>query len=165
MSEIETIELHVSCIPHGRPRARARVAKSKSGKHFARIYHPKGGKGSAGKSWHKSHAFEQAMVAATYGKMPLTPWEGPVRVDWDAYFERPQRLLKKSSPECEVWHTVRPDKDNIEKAILDALKKAGLYRDDSQVVTGIPKKMYVAKGYAPGVIIRARRLSETEGLF
>lgn len=163
----EPIEIIVRGVAHGRPRSRSRAFRLKTGKWVARNYHPKGGNSSAGRSWAKAVLCEQSILLASHGKMPATPWDGPVRVDWEAYFPRPARLNKKRSPEGAVWHTVKPDRDNVDKAILDALKKAGLYKDDCQVCDGRKLKCYVAKGCSPGIIIRATRLLDTcdEGIF
>jgi Holliday junction resolvase RusA-like endonuclease len=56
--------------------------------------------------------------------------DGAVRADIDFYFATPKR---------ERWgqpHTHVPDKDNLEKAVLDALKDTGVFTDDKMVAGG-----------------------------
>ena len=71
---------------------------------------------------------------------------GPVSLDWTAYFQMPQSASKKRRAAMlagEIWPTVTPDRDNIEKIICDALNGV-VWRDDKQVVTGdrAPQKRY-----------------------
>ena len=71
----------------------------------------------------------------------------PLRVDMTFYMPRPKKhyrtgkyshILKDNSP---VWHTNKPDRDNLEKAVLDCMTKSGLLKDDCIVCRGgIQKK-------------------------
>lgn len=85
---------------------------------------------------------------------------GPLRVDITAYFPIPDSYSKARRKRClsgDERPTKKPDKDNIEKIILDGLNPlykvnkythhkemwaAGLYKDDSQVIAGETKKVY-----------------------
>jgi Holliday junction resolvase RusA-like endonuclease len=157
----ERVELYVEGVPHGRPRPRGRAVRTKGGKWVAQFYQPKnpsrrGGKGD--KAWARANAWFKAVRRACFQRMPATPWDGPVSLTIDAYFERPKRLCRRSDPEGPLRHTAKPDRDNVDKAILDALKEAGLFGDDSQVCDGPVRKWYAAKGCRPGVIIVAARI-------
>lgn len=84
----------------------------------------------------------------------------PLRVDIKAYFEVPKSYSKKRRERCLVGlerPTKKPDKDNIEKAILDGMNPKyklnrlthhrevwakGMFADDSQVVEGSTAKLY-----------------------
>lgn len=84
--------------------------------------------------------------------------EGPYRVDIDAYIRRPQRLLRQKDPDGPVWAPRKPDRDNIDKLVLDALfgsKRASRVFpcDDSKVVDGRIRKMYHAKGGSPCLVV------------
>ena len=53
------------------------------------------------------------------------------------------------------YPTVTPDIDKLERAVLDAMTIAGVWGDDSQVVSGTRGKRY-ADECAPGVRITIR---------
>ena len=131
----------------GRPRFTAR--RGRGGQIFAKVYTDA-----------ESKKYKDLVTLYARSHMPREKWDGPIRLDVTAYLERPQRLLKKSSPPGAIWCTTKPDRDNIEKAVLDALTDAGLWLDDKQVCAGEVRKFYVAIGHKPGLIITASRLSE-----
>ena len=143
--------------------------RTRQGKLISQNYYPTG-PGRTEKSRKEFEKFQRALAFKDAIKdelwragRPETPWLGAVRITVDAYFERPDRLCKKKSPEGRIPHTAKPDRDNVDKAVLDALKDVGLFRDDAQVCDGCVRKWYVAKGCGPGVIIVAERLAD--GLF
>src|SRR5215472_1636773 len=116
-------------IPKGQPRPRA-FARGK----MVRVDDP----GTA-EAW-------KAMVAmAAKDHIPDTPLRGPVCVNLTFYFPRPKSHyskkggLKENAP---GWHTSRPDKDNCEKAVLDALTTVRFWEDDSQICDGCTIKVY-----------------------
>ena len=47
----------------------------------------------------------------------------------------------------EIAHTVRPDLDNLEKALLDVLTRLRFYEDDSQIFTKSTAKVWGPKPY------------------
>jgi Holliday junction resolvase RusA-like endonuclease len=51
------------------------------------------------------------------------------------------------------WPGVRPDLDKLLRSTLDGLTDAGVWRDDSQVVSISAAKVYAKNGDTPGVII------------
>jgi Holliday junction resolvase RusA-like endonuclease len=64
-------------------------------------------------------------------------------------------MLKTSAP---VFHTSKPDKDNLEKAVLDALGEFDgdpplVWVDDAQVVDGRTTKRYTRMGEDPGATV------------
>lgn len=64
----------------------------------------------------------------------------PVRVDCLAMF--PTR-------HAERWgkpHTIRPDRDNVEKGVLDVLVKARVLKDDAIVSSGSFRKVWAERG-------------------
>ena len=82
------------------------------------------------------------------------PLEGPVRLDWVAWFSKPSSWPKKKWLEAR-WHTSKPDRDNIEKLIADGLKGIA-WLDDAQVCCGEPIKQYARDGQMPGIAITIR---------
>jgi Holliday junction resolvase RusA-like endonuclease len=97
----------------------------------------------------------KALVAqAALRHLPSAPLDGPIRVDIVVSFRRPKshyRTGKRADeirPDAPIWHTAKPDRDNIEKAILDCLTTIGMWADDSQVCCGEVKKVWGRQGGA-----------------
>lgn len=57
-----------------------------------------------------------------------------------------------------LWPTVKPDADNIEKAIKDACNKV-VWKDDSYVVGCNKLKRYAKSGEEPGVFVNVKCMS------
>lgn len=70
------------------------------------------------------------------------PWSGGVMIKFTAVFQTPSsfnRALKAAAAEGRLYCTRKPDKDNIEKLIVDALNGLA-WVDDSQVMGGGVKR-------------------------
>ncbi len=93
------------------------------------------------------------VVAAARSVRPTVPLEGPVRVDIRFLLPRPTSLCRKKDSPGMIWATARPDRDNLEKAVLDALGNDGWWRDDAQIVCGEVAKLYHRKGGWPGALV------------
>lgn len=85
------------------------------------------------------------------------PLEGPLRVDIVAVFPRPSRMVWKRKPMPRDYHVAKPDRDNIDKAVMDALT-GKLWVDDCQVCDGRIQKFYAAGNEEPHVVITLRRV-------
>ena len=140
--------------PIAQPRARAAVRMVK-GKPFVRVYEPQTLKTALGLrkinpiyEW-KIKVREAAMKVM--GKLKIH--DGPVRLDALLILPRPKYLDAKRYPNGQLLHYRKPDRDNCEKAILDALKGIA-FMDDAQVCCGEVRKVYAAKGAEPEVRIR-----------
>lgn len=82
------------------------------------------------------------MYYEKYGKED--PVSGPVKLTLVAYFEIPKSFSRKKQLDAEnqrIYPTKKPDFDNIEKIICDALNKIA-YKDDSQIVENHTYKLY-----------------------
>jgi len=129
--------IEVSGDPKGQPRPQA---FSRGGK--AAVYDP----GTA-EGW-------KALIAlAARDHLPAVPLSGPVRVDAEFYFRRPQRLQKKNSPSGFIPHIARPDIDNCYKAAADCLTQIGFFQDDASIVETTIRKRYTRIDSAPGALI------------
>jgi Holliday junction resolvase RusA-like endonuclease len=133
--------------PIAQPRIKAQAVMSKGGRMFAHVYEP-GKKDSPARIW-KSDVKTSALAALN----GLELQEGPLRIDINVYFPRPQRLMRAKDPDFAIWHTSKPDRDNIDKGILDALKGI-VFVDDAQVCMGEIRKYYHEKGGRPRAEIR-----------
>jgi Holliday junction resolvase RusA-like endonuclease len=79
-------------------------------------------------------------------------FEGAIRLELLAVFSVPKSWSirkREAALNGEVFHTSRPDVDNILKAFKDAMNGV-VYRDDSRVVEGMFAKLY---GTAPSVSV------------
>lgn len=119
--------IRVPGTPVAQPRTKAALVRG-----FVRVYTP--GKAN---SWKDTIAhFAQATVAEK-------GWQKPDRsiglcVDIDFHFPRPSGSgYRKSS----LWKFTKPDRDNLDKAVLDGLTWSGIIHDDAQVVDGRIRKL------------------------
>lgn len=140
--------------PAAQPRPRARRQGAQ-----ARVYSPKRAKNSKGETVTVPvYPWRAAIVEAARPHRPATPLDCPLQVDLVFYFARPQRLMRPRSPDRRLPHTTKPDRDNLDKAVLDCLKVDGWWVDDSRVCAGSIHKFYVAKGEEPGLEVTVREL-------
>ncbi len=139
-------ELRIDGIPRAQPRARSR------GK-FPGVYDP----GTAN-DW-------KSIVRAAFAPWrPDTLLDEPLKIDIDWYFARPKTFNRrtreayggksKDIPKGSVLHSSKPDRDNADKAVLDALQDLGYYRDDALVCDGHLRKFYHGEGGRPGARVR-----------
>lgn len=141
------VTFSVPIIPEGAPRPRTALIPGKGGgKPQARIYVPK-----SAQDWKK----QVALAAEPH--MPDGRIDEALRVDVLFLLPRPQRLLRKRDPDGPVWHCAKPDRDNLDKNVLDAL--APFWRDDTDVCVGTLVKAYHAKDGRPEVRVRIRSAS------
>ena len=132
------------CIPKGQPRVKACRRGA-----FTRVYTPD--TADDFKEDVMDHAF-----AAILGISRPVFGTGPVRVDWECVFPRPKAhftskgQIKATAPN---WHTQTPDRDNLDKAILDALTSIEMWHDDRQACSGMLIKRWAALGEPSGVQI------------
>ena len=96
-------------------------------------------------------------IAAERYQGPLL--ECPLAVDCEFVFPRTKGMLWKRKPMPRLPHAVRPDRDNLDKAVLDALKGV-IWRDDQQVSGGTLWKFYAAGGEQPHTRILISLLEE-----
>lgn len=88
-----------------------------------------------------------------WDRMGRHVFDGPVSVGLYVFMPRPKThsnskgALKPSAPR---WHTNKPDIDNLEKSVFDALTNMGVWTDDSQVCQVSKAKVYGAR---PGALI------------
>lgn len=136
------VSLWVDGVPKGQPRPRAFAR----GGHAA-VYDP----GTA-------EGWKSQIAEAFRFHRPPTPIEGPVSVTLKFFFPRPGRLRKKKSPPGEIWHTAKPDVDNLAKSVFDALQQIGMFRDDSQIFECAISKVYATIGGKPGMEITIEEL-------
>ena len=127
------LQFFAAGIPKAQPRAKARAFGG-----FAQVYNPK-----TANEWKLS--IRMAARAAWQTTAIAAQWLGPLRVDLTFYFPRPKSHYRSNGelkPTAPRWHIVKPDRDNLDKAVLDALTNLGIWQDDKQVCCGMIKKLY-----------------------
>lgn len=108
------------------------------------------------KTWRDVVALEMMAAKATRYPPLTLPLTGPVRVDLRFMFARPKRDKRKETS----LHDRRPDRDNLDKVILDCLEKCRWVESDAQVVGSIYKWWLPAGDTEEGVQIDVYRLAE-----
>lgn len=150
MSAVITFRVHGE--PKGQPRPRA-FARKMGDRFVARVFDS----GTA-EQW------KSLIAAEAKAHIPAMPLVGPVAVDASFIFSRPNKHFVANNPsrplraDAPEWHTTKPDRDNLEKALLDALTQlGGFWHDDCQVCAGEVRKAY---GSHPGVYLQIRSLEK-----
>lgn len=135
----------------GTPKAQPRASPSRS---KTGVYTPK-----------TADAWKAAVWARFMPLFPKLPLNKPLRVDCGFYLPRPKRFTALvqdayggNVPDGPVIMPSVPDRDNLDKAVLDALTdkpgRRGLWRDDCLVCSGLIQKFYHAKDGKPGALIK-----------
>lgn len=128
----------------------------------------------------RPRAFVRGKHAAVFS--PTTEWKEAVKfaslplakhlivealhVDIEYIFPRPKShygtgknasVLKKNSPKLMIK---KPDLDNLNKAVIDAMGDVSLFRDDSQVINLTSRKRYAVEGETVGAEVTLQVLDE-----
>lgn len=110
--------------------------------------------------------WKDAVIIKVREQAPAEPWDGPVELDVTFWFDRTQELEKKKHADGELLHAVKPDLDNLVKAIKDVMTEARVWVDDGRVCDTVIRKRYVARGHGPGCRVIARLITpDTESLY
>lgn len=139
---------HVDALPIAQPRPRAGMRFAKGGKKVAGIYKDDS---------HPVHAWKEEVgirAREAYQGEPL----GKVPVSLSACFLMPRPQAMKH-PEDRAWHLIKPDTDNLVKAVKDALTGL-IWEDDSIVCREIVTKKYVAIGENPSATVIIEVINE-----
>lgn len=160
---MKRIDVTIPGEPVPQPRHRHRLMKSKGGAQFVKLYTPKRKLGPRTKGG-TVQAWKEAITAALLPLRPAEKWNGPVSLELVFYFSRTQDLLRASAPAGVIRQAVKPDIDNVEKAVMDAMTRCEIWADDSRVSDKASRKRYHAKGYGPGLRIIAELLDPQETL-
>lgn len=108
-------------------------------------------------------ANERTLEAYLLPHRPKTPLSGPLELSFCAIFPIPRSWTKKRREAAlwgRMWHTSKPDTDNIAKQLKDAMTRLGFWQDDRQVaVYGRMEKLYGKRGQWR---VRVRELESTD---
>lgn len=98
----------------------------------------------------KTRAFEKSLQTLARFKFRQVAMDGPLSVLIDFHIKRPRSVKRPH-------HTVKPDLDNLQKAVLDSLNKI-VWIDDAQIVDLIGRKFYSDH---PKIIVTVRSVVKT----
>lgn len=138
------VEFFVPGLPVAQPRQRSRVRKKKGGASFVQNYTPADS---------PVNAFKAAVKLVAASAWDGAPIDGPVLMDIDFVFPRPRTMVWKTKDMPRLRHSKKPDRDNLEKSVMDALSGL-LWIDDAQVCDGSIRKFIASADEKPGVKIR-----------
>lgn len=130
------IQFFVTGEPKAQPRPRA-FARKFGDKWQARVYDAKTAEG-----------WKSLVADAAKRNRPASPFAGPVIVHLVFWMPRPKSHYRSGKhagnlrEDAPFFHTSKPDRDNLDKAVLDALTQLGFWKDDAQVCDGSLRKLY-----------------------
>jgi Holliday junction resolvase RusA-like endonuclease len=154
------LELRVPAVPVAQPRVRAAARFGK-----ATMYTPTKIKAADGtKKDHPIVAFKATVRMAFERKFSGSPFVAPLRVDCCFVMPRPKKLMRKSDPPGRIPHAQKPDRDNLDKAVLDALKGLA-WTDDCQASAGFIEKWWTAIDESAHVVVRISVWNQASGCY
>lgn len=102
----------------------------------------------------------QRVCAAAINAVVRQMIASPVRCDLLIVLPRPLKYRRSRDPDGLMWAPVRPDVDNVRKAIMDSM--SGVLVDDAIVVAGMTRKVYAEKDGSPRVELTLETLTPGE---
>lgn len=148
------ITFYVRGEPKAQPRPRA-FARKFGATWQARVY-------DAG----TAEGWKSLVAAAAKPFLPSEPLTGPLMVELCFHMPRPKshyrtgKRFRELRDDAPTFHTGKPDRDNLEKAVCDALTQVGMWKDDGQVCDGQIRKLY-AEG-SPGCHVTIKPCEEAQ---
>lgn len=140
--------IHVPGEPVAQPRHRIGAARFGGGR--SRAYIP---------ADHAVHAWKAVVRLYAQQAYHGEPLDGPLGLWLIFVMPRPKSLIRRRKAMPRLWHTAKPDLDNLAKAVKDSL--TGLvWHDDSQVCWTCQQKLIAAGDEQPGCQIRVEQLVE-----
>jgi len=132
-------------VAKGRPRALARIVKQGGiARAIVQLITPPATREAEARLQKLAKAYMAADVRPGGRNAPREPLGGPVRMQIVAVYTPPPSWPKAAIAACHsglVFHTGKPDADNLAKLVGDALNEIA-YHDDSQVAELIVRKRY-----------------------
>ena len=104
------------CVIPGAPIGKGRPRAAKMGSHV-RLYTPK-----------RTADWERSSALIMRNEWRSAPLDKICRVNIVAVFPRPKRLLRKKDPEHRLWHSSKPDIDNVCKSVFCCQRSLCMHR-------------------------------------
>lgn len=156
------IEIRLAPFGKARPRAAVRWTGTIGGRRVVRATPFPGAKPFAHiHSSTRSQAWEQTFREKARAQRPATKIAEATRVDILAVSPRPRKLSRRADPAGLIWAPLsRFDRDNIEKAVLDALSE--FWIRDAVVVAGDTLHAFAEKAGCARTVVRIQSLEHVE---
>ncbi len=133
------LTLRIPGVPQARPRPKVTTIGG-----FARMYQPGGAA--------KKH-FELVKQIAEQQWGGNAPLDCPVSVICEYVFPRQTSKIWKTKAMPRYKHITKPDRDNLDKLVLDALESANVVCNDSRVWDGHSQKWHAAVDEQPHTVV------------
>jgi len=133
--------MKVKFFVEGEPKAQPRTKAYRRGPYIG-FYNPK-----SADDW-KLKIYEEAK-----NYIFENPIDEPIRCDITFFMPIRSGDNKKKNKGKIIPHCKKPDKDNLEKAVLDTLSRSKMWRDDALIYSGNIKKVYDFIDYKIGCLI------------
>lgn len=142
-----SLSFEVPGLPVAQPRQRQGIVHGRDGQAHAINFLPKK---------HPVNTYKATIkIAASNAGARIS--ESPFSVSITFVFPRPKRLIRKRGVMIREWHHSKPDLDNCEKAVMDALTNV-IWRDDSQICIKVSSKVYADLNESPRTLIEVEEL-------
>lgn len=151
---MRTIQMKIPGVPVAQPRVKAFSRGGRAG-----VYTPS--KTTTGKS-NGVAEWKAAIRLTAAAKLEGPLMAGPLRVDIEFVFPRQSSKIWKSKPMPRYRKVTTPDRDNLDKLVMDSLNGV-LWVDDNQVCSGSIDKWHAAGDEVAHVLITVSEISEQEG--
>jgi Holliday junction resolvase RusA-like endonuclease len=124
--------------PKPQARQKFRSVKSKKGKTLIMPYHTKN-------EWRES--------VKSFFDTKDEFYDTAIKVDLNFIFKRPKNHFRSGKFShllklpAKKYVTAKPDRDNLDKAVMDAMENAGIFSNDSIACDGRTSKRYICREY------------------
>lgn len=139
-----TTSFFVAGDPIAQPRPKATV-NSRTGR--ARVYNPLG----------NSRTFRNLVTIAAKMAHKRPRYRGPLQVDLVFVLPRPAAKVWKRKQMVRLWHVAKPDSDNLQKLVFDAMNGI-LWKDDSQICSQSVLKVISNGDEETGVYVTVKEI-------
>lgn len=151
---METLELYIPGCPIALPRTKATTIGGRT-----RVYTPVKRKTKHGLVSNGVAEFKALVRKIGSEQHTGAPLRGPLRIDCCFVFPRWDSQIWKRKPMVRLPHTGRPDRDNLDKMVLDSLKDV-VIADDRSVYLGTIEKWHAAGDEQPHTLVTIHYSSE-----
>jgi len=148
-----TPPFRIEFVVPGMPVAQPRIKATFRGGHAA-VYTPTKTSSKKSNGIAEFKALIKLTASQAYSGALLS---GPLKVDVVCVFRRQASKIWSKKPMPRYRHVTKPDRDNLDKAILDSLKGI-IWYDDNQVCAGSIEKWHASGDEQPHVVIRIEEL-------